>query len=317
MNNVNIFFTVVIPLYNKEKYIKRTIDSVIRQTFDNFEIVIIDDGSSDRSYEIVESIKDHRIRLIRQENSGPSKARNRGIREAKGKLIAFLDADDEWLPEKLEKHYELHSEYPEIIWSCSAYKVVKGMNEKIVLYHEEGVLSDAIDAITDGLMISTISIVIKKDIFINDRYLFNEAYSRSEDRELWHKLACKYPNIGYIGKVLAIYQQGIDEKSLTKTAFSSMDYSFLTIAERIEEETNKLDVSRRERLLNYLTCFNKKAILNIWARTDTYNKDSHIFKKYIDNEFVDSLDRWFFLPKIIKKIFIIFWVFVNSNKKSC
>ena len=88
--------SVVIPLYNKEKQIKRTIQSVLTQTFQDFEIVIVNDGSTDNSTIEVEKIKDSRIRLIHQENAGVSAARNKGIEEAKYELIALLDADDEW-----------------------------------------------------------------------------------------------------------------------------------------------------------------------------------------------------------------------------
>ncbi len=79
------YFSVIIPLYNKEKYILQTLKSILRQTFSTFEIIIVDDGSTDNSCNIVESIVDLRIHLIRQDNGGPSKARNAGIRLAKGK----------------------------------------------------------------------------------------------------------------------------------------------------------------------------------------------------------------------------------------
>ena len=88
--------SVVIPLYNKEKYIKRAIESVLNQTFQKFEIIVVNDGSTDKSAEIVQNIKDPRIRLINQKNAGVSAARNRGIQEAKYEYIAFLDADDFW-----------------------------------------------------------------------------------------------------------------------------------------------------------------------------------------------------------------------------
>ena len=91
--------SVVIPLYNKEEQIADTLQSIFAQTFQDFEIVIVDDGSTDNSVEEVEKFDDSRIRLIHQTNAGVSAARNRGIEEARGELIAFLDADDEWKPE--------------------------------------------------------------------------------------------------------------------------------------------------------------------------------------------------------------------------
>ena len=88
--------SVVIPLYNKEEQIADTLQSIFEQTFQDFEIVIVDDGSTDNSVEEVEKFTDSRIRLIHQINAGVSAARNRGIEEARGELIAFLDVENEW-----------------------------------------------------------------------------------------------------------------------------------------------------------------------------------------------------------------------------
>ena len=103
-----MIISVVIPLYNKEKKIEYTLKSVFTQTFQNFEIVIVDDGSTDNSVEEVEKFTDSRIRLIHQTNAGVSAARNRGIEAASGELIAFLDADDVWMPEYLATQYGLY-----------------------------------------------------------------------------------------------------------------------------------------------------------------------------------------------------------------
>jgi glycosyltransferase involved in cell wall biosynthesis len=96
--------SVIIPVYNTEKYIAATVKSVLNQTYENFELLIIDDGSSDHSIEICQQFIDPRITIIYQQNRGVAAARNHGIRAAQGEYIAFLDADDLWLPTKLEKH---------------------------------------------------------------------------------------------------------------------------------------------------------------------------------------------------------------------
>lgn len=97
-----MLISVIIPLYNKESSIAQTLQSVFSQDYSDFEIVVVDDGSTDNSVEIVEAMNDPRIRLIKQENGGPSKARNTGVKNAKGEWIVFLDADDEMLPNALE-----------------------------------------------------------------------------------------------------------------------------------------------------------------------------------------------------------------------
>ena len=94
--------SVVVPLYNKEPYVRRALDSIAAQSFADFEVVIVDDGSQDGSAAIAAGYPDSRFRMIRQANAGPGAARNRGIAEAQGEWIAFLDADDEWLPDYLE-----------------------------------------------------------------------------------------------------------------------------------------------------------------------------------------------------------------------
>lgn len=105
--------SVIIPLYNKENCVKETLFSVLSQSYRNFEIVVINDGSKDKSVEVVNSIKDERIRLVNKENEGVSKTRNRGIQEARGEWILFLDADDIMVEGCLQSLMELGEQFPE------------------------------------------------------------------------------------------------------------------------------------------------------------------------------------------------------------
>jgi glycosyltransferase involved in cell wall biosynthesis len=100
--DTEIKISVIVPLYNKSAYVRRALDSIAVQMFSNFEVIVVDDGSTDGGQDIVASYPDPRFRLIRQINSGPGAARNRGAAEARGEFLAFLDADDEWLPTYLE-----------------------------------------------------------------------------------------------------------------------------------------------------------------------------------------------------------------------
>ncbi len=111
--------SVIVPLYNKSKYIARTLDSILAQTYPYFEIIVVDDGSTDNSSEIVKNYTDSRLRLIHQGNSGPGAARNRGLKESSAPLVAFLDADDEWLPDFLQKSVERLKNHPDCVLTIS------------------------------------------------------------------------------------------------------------------------------------------------------------------------------------------------------
>ncbi len=130
MPGVALPFSVIIPLYNKEDTIERALRSVFNQTVQDFEILVVNDGSTDNGVRIVEAIGDPRIRLIHQENQGVSAARNRGIAEAKHELIAFLDADDEWLPEFLETIRRMVIRYPDCGLYATRYFLRPPMDEQ-------------------------------------------------------------------------------------------------------------------------------------------------------------------------------------------
>ena len=140
--------TVVIPLYNKEKTIATALNSVLAQTYHDFEVIVVDDGSTDDGADVVEGYTDARIRLIRQENAGVSAARNRGIEEAKGEYVAFLDADDEWMPEFLEEIVALQQEFPDCKAQATSYVQCQNGEKKSIILNrlpfsgERGVLTN-------------------------------------------------------------------------------------------------------------------------------------------------------------------------------
>ena len=203
--------SVVIPLYNKEKQIACTLQSVFEQTFQNFEIVIVDDGSTDNSVEEVEKFDDSRIRLIHQTNAGVSAARNRGIEEASGELIAFLDADDVWMPEYLATQYGLYQKYPECsVYACnyefrdSEGKVTPTIIRKLPFEGEDGILSNYFEvASCSHPPICSISIMVKK-MAIQAIGGFPLGIKSGEDLLTWARLAVSGA-IVYSRKSLAVF----------------------------------------------------------------------------------------------------------------
>jgi len=299
------FFSVVVPLYNKEKHVRATLQSVINQTFQDFEIIIVDDGSTDNGCEVVDSLNDIRIRLVRQDNAGPSKARNRGINEATGKFIAFLDADDLWLPEKLEKHYELHTNNHKVAWSCTAYKVkaVEGYIIESIIFPQSGVLSDAIDALLDGLVILTSTVVVKKEIFRNNRLFFNEKFKRTEDVEVWYKLACLYPKIGYIKEEVVIYNSKTSG-GLMDTLMEEEDFSCVSLRSRIDNELVLIDEARKYKLIKKIDKFNRDCIIGVWIEKKNFGHYKKLFSTCADENFLKVLNYSTSLPFIMKRIII-------------
>ncbi len=205
-------FSVVIPLYNKELSITNTVQSVLDQTCQNFEIVIINDGSTDSSVKAVEAINDNRIRLIHQENQGVSAARNRGIKEAKFEWIAFLDGDDLWEPNHLEEITKMMNLYPEekVFVTSFVYSDNRQMFKhpratpifKIENYFKE--------ALKESLMWTSI-VVAYKNCF-DDAGGFNEALKYGEDLDLWSRLASFFPIVKSIA-ITAIYRVDAENRS--------------------------------------------------------------------------------------------------------
>lgn len=228
-------FSVVIPLYNKELSITNTVQSVLDQTYQNFEIVIINDGSTDSSIKAVEAINDNRIRLIHQKNQGVSAARNRGIKEAKFEWIAFLDGDDLWEPNHLEEITKMMNLYSEekVFVTSFVYSDNRPMFKhpratpifKIENYFKE--------AMKENLMWTSIVVVNKE--CIDKVGGFNEKLNRGEDLDLWARLTLKYKLIKS-SQTTATYSMG-DEFSLSKGK-SNYHQSILSI---INLEDKKAD----------------------------------------------------------------------------
>ena len=131
--------SVIVPLFNKEPFVRRALDSIARQTFRDFEAIVVDDGSTDRGAELVRTFADERVRLISQANLGPGAARNRALLEAQGDLVAFLDADDEWLPGYLAEVVRLLDDAgAEVASATCAYVIEPGGKSRKSMWQRVG-----------------------------------------------------------------------------------------------------------------------------------------------------------------------------------
>lgn len=221
-------FSVVIPLYNKEPHIKGAIDSVLAQKVQDFEIIIVDDGSTDKSAEVVKGFTDPRIRLIQQENAGVSAARNKGIEKARAEIIAFLDADDEWTPSFLETILRLKNKYPEAGAYATGYKISRAGEIKIASLKKlppapwEGLLPSYFmsTALGDHPVCSS-AVCIPKTI-IMEIGGFKKGVTWGEDDDLWGRVALRYP-IVYSWEVGAIYHKEAINRSFKKKSLHPID----------------------------------------------------------------------------------------------
>lgn len=211
--------SVVIPLYNKAKHIKITLDSVLTQTYQDFEVIVVNDGSTDGSEKVVMQYNDPRIRLINQENKGVSAARNRGIAEAKGELIAFLDADDEWLPEHLTAVVRLRNKYPECGLYATAYYVVNRKGKKFVpsfygipQYPWEGILSNYFRIALTSDPVWTSAAAVPKKVFAICGF-FPVGIKTGEDIDMWCRIALKFP-IAFSTTPNAVYHQEAENRTI-------------------------------------------------------------------------------------------------------
>lgn len=260
-------FSVVVPLYNKEISIQNTIQSVLKQTYQNFEIIVVDDGSTDRSSKRVGEIQDPRIKVVHQKNQGVSAARNRGIQEAKYEWIALLDGDDLWEIHHLEEVKKMMQRYPneEVYVTSFEYsdnrKMFKHPRDTDIFiiknYFKE--------AVRESLIWTSI-IVINKKCFQNIGY-FNTNLTRGEDMDLWVRLAKKY-SIVKSSKVTATYRVDAENRTSLSKDLEKYYIYYFNIDDNLNiDEKNFYKAILFKNLYAYLV---RRDFKNVWKLKQKY-----------------------------------------------
>lgn len=211
-------FSVIIPLYNKAPYVKKAIDSVLAQTYKDFELVIVDDGSKDNSVNIAQQTIDGHgnCRLLKQENSGVSMARNNGVATSNGDYLCFLDADDWWEPTFLEEMDKIIVEFPEAGIYGTNYTIVNETKRKTriaAIGVDEGFVKGYINycqvyAKTMYMPLWTGAVCIPRGVF-GEMGGFPKGVKLGEDFVLWIHIALKY-KVAFLNKSLSYYNQDVD-----------------------------------------------------------------------------------------------------------
>lgn len=209
---MELLFSVIIPLYNKEKYIMDTINSVLSQTVDSLEVLIVDDGSTDHGPEIVRNIPDPRIKLIQQKNAGVSAARNCGIKASNGTFICFLDADDVWEKDFLQTVKDLFDRFPEAGMACPSYQVSYGERIvhpvwKSVDLKNDSYVDDFYEMATAPFWVCNSSCAaVRRKSLQKMKEWFPEGETVYEDFDFWMRLGatCK---VAHSNKICATYRR--------------------------------------------------------------------------------------------------------------
>jgi glycosyltransferase involved in cell wall biosynthesis len=250
-----MIFTVVIPLFNKEQYIQTTITSVLQQSYSDFELLVVDDGSTDGSAEIVHNISDPRLKYIKKEHSGAAATRNFGIRRAEGRYIAFLDADDWWAPTFLEEMAGAIAKYPnQKLFATGRTHVFEKKTipykNKFLPAVEETALLNHYQVISKQLpAINMSNAVVLKQHIENTGYL-KEGMQNHEDHEFWLRLSIGN-EIVFINKPLSYYRKNIISQS--SGIFRIAD--FITYLNTCEEVFLKLSKKEQKWFQAYLNRF--------------------------------------------------------------
>lgn len=210
------FFSVIMPLYNKAPYVHKAVESVVRQTFSDWELVVVDDGSNDGSAEVIKAFTDTRIHLLQQANTGVSKARNNGVTASQGKYLCFLDADDWWDDSYLEAMHGLIGRNPDAGLYGTAYHIVKnGRLRAAPIGVDADFTEGAIDycavyAQTLCTPIHTITACVPRNVF-DKLGGFRDRLSLGEDFDLWLRIAQHHPVL-FLNRALAYYNQDADPR---------------------------------------------------------------------------------------------------------
>ncbi len=209
--------SVVIPTYNKEKYIGEAVQSALNQTYKNLEVIVVDDGSTDNTKQVVEELikKDGRVKYFYQENQGSAAARNKGLQEASGEFVAFLDSDDTYFPYAIEKMIYLFKTQPENVKLVygNFVDVTEGKSEKIYREISEPRPKPLLfqQFLIGNPLLPTIS-MLKKDVF-DDIGFFDTEFSIAQDYDLWVRLILKY-DVAKLNLPVSIYRR--HEKQITE-----------------------------------------------------------------------------------------------------
>ena len=291
--------SVVIPAYNAMTYLPETVESVLRQTFTDFEVLIIDDGSSDPVKQWTAQVVDPRVKLISQENQGLSGARNTGIAHAQGEYIAFLDADDLWKPTKLEKQVHCLDNNQTVGLVHTWMLLVNEQGKSTGNVMKSSLVGNVWEQLVEKNTIACPSVIVRRCCF-EQVGVFDQDLRSVEDWNMWIRIATRY-QFALIEEPLVCYRQL--SNSMSKNC-QIMEQSFHTVIERaFEQATSELLYIKNRSYSHANLCLAWKALqsenrdyklgLHFRRQAVSYYPQICYSREYIRLSFAISLMRYF------------------------
>lgn len=238
-------FSIIIPLYNKEAYVRKALESVVAQTYRDFELIIVDDGSTDNSADVVRELVignsklvNDQFRLISQPNSGVAAARNNGVKASCGEYVCFLDADDWWKPTWLEEMDKLITEFPDAGLYATNYVYYKPGKTHVALNLERGYMNYPEAYLHGEMPVTSITTCMPRRVF-DEMGGFPIGIKLGEDFLLWAKTALHY-KVAFCEKPLAYYNNDIPASLRATRNLHAPAYHMLFHLDSLEEETSNL-----------------------------------------------------------------------------
>lgn len=276
--NKNIpIISVVIPVYNGEKTIQETIESVLKQTYQEFEIIAIDDGSQDNTLAIINSIQDQRIKVFSYPNAGLSASRNRGFARASGEFIAFLDADDLWTQDKLESQLELLQQNPQ---AAVAYSWTDHIDESGKFLKPASYTScsgNIYERLLIGNFLSCGSNTLIRAESLKQVGGFDESLKAAEDWDMWLRLAPRYDFV-VVPRPQVLYR--VSPYSMSAN-ISKMETASLRVIEKAYNQAPKSLQHHKKETMGFLYKFLMSKALQDCVKRQRGRKAAKVLVNYL------------------------------------
>ena len=303
-------FSVIIPAYNAEKFIDRSIKSVLDQNYADFELIIVDDGSTDGTKGQIEQFSDDRIRYVYQENGGVSAARNKGVLESKGEYVCFLDSDDEWKPGHLTLLCELIEKYSDCGLYVTGYDIRLSNGE--VVHKSEQILraiedenfesDDGFGLLNNhGYFLNTNTVCCRKDVFYKVG-LFAKGIKNGEDDDMWYRIFAYY-SLAISKKITTVYDRlncgaTAQRGEVYETAFLNRVGGLLSSYEIPQHRKNSIltwfERNKLSKARKYILIGNKREAFKTIKTLD--------YKKVKKKKLLETLVCLFLPYKLVRKV---------------